>query len=86
MLVGHVFKFFPLGFLLTWERPDNIKVNIPILLRNKKMGIDEREQIEIDLYNYPPRDFPETPKGWEISLLNDQHAFIGSPQHKTEQA
>ncbi len=83
MLVGHIFKFFPLGFLLTWERPDNIKVNIPILLKNKKMKINEREQIEIELC-YPPRDFPESPKDGELFLLNDQHAFIGSPQHKTE--
>ena len=81
-----LFKFLPLGFLITWDKSDSINVNIPILLRNKKMDIDEQEQIEIDLYNYPPRDFPEAPKDWEIFLLNDQHAFVGSPQHKTEQA
>lgn len=84
-LIGDIFKFLPLGFLLTWEKPDSINVNIPVLLRNKKMGIDEQEKIEIDLYNHPPHDFPEAPKDWELSLLNDQHAFIGS-LHKTEQA
>lgn len=83
-IIGDIFKFLPLGFLLTWEKPDSINVNIPVLLRNKKMGIDEQEKIEIDLYNHPPHDFPEAAKGWEISFLNDNHAFIGIPQHKME--
>lgn len=43
-VIGHVFKFLPLGFWLVWDRPKKIRMNIPSLVMNKSMGLDERAQ------------------------------------------
>lgn len=78
MVTGHVIKFLPLGFWLVWGKPKSVKMNIPNLLKDKDMGLDERIQIDIDLYNTPSTKFPEAPKDWEINLLNDNYAFVGN--------
>lgn len=77
VVVGHVFKFLPLGFWLVWDRPKYVEINLSSLVVNKGMGLDERAQVEIDLYNTIPSDFPEASKGKDVTLLNT-YSFIGN--------
>jgi len=79
-VTGHVIKFLPLGFWLVWDKPKSVKMNIPKLVKEKGMGLDDREQLKIDLYNVPSTKFPEAPKDWEINLLNDKYAYVGNPK------
>lgn len=51
-IIGDIFKFFPLVFFITWEKPNSVNVNIPVLLKNKKMDIPEvPKEWEISLLN-----------------------------------
>jgi len=80
-VVGHVIKFLPLGFWVVYNKPLNININLENLVRDKAMGLSEREQIEIDLYHTPSINFPEAPKDSEINALNDNYAYSGHPKN-----
>lgn len=78
LVVGHIFKFLPLGFWLVFKGDErglrNTNGAVKNLVKNKKMKLDEIEQVEIDLFNIPPLNFPEAPKGDEIILFNNERA------------
>jgi hypothetical protein len=74
VIFGHVFKFLPLGFWLVWKGSSQESGLVKRLVEDKKMPLDEVKQIEIDLYNIPPLDFPEVPVGDDIIALNREYA------------
>lgn len=80
-VVGHVLKFLPLGFWIVYNKPSNISMNLANLIGNKGMGLNEWEQIEIDLYSAPSVNFPEAPEDWEVTALNDNYAYSGHPKN-----
>lgn len=82
IIFGHIIKFLPLGFWLVWNKPHSIQLNINQLVPNKSMGIDEVQQIEIDLYNIPNFDFPEAPMDHEIVAFNDNYSVVANQKTK----
>lgn len=81
-IVGHVIKFLPLGFWLVWNKPKEINIGIKEFVSNKAMGIDEIQQVELELYNIPALDFPEVPADHEYILLNDDYAVVANQKNK----
>ncbi len=77
-IVGHVMKFLPLGFWLVWDKPSDRVINLDRLLLDKRMGLNETAQIDINMQDIPPLNFPEMPAEWETNLLNDDYAFVGN--------
>lgn len=80
-VVGHVFKFLPFGFWLLHDSPRIKSDTIKPLLNNKSISLDQIEQVEIDLYNTPSLDFPETPLDNEFVLLNSEYAVEANRKH-----
>lgn len=77
-IVGDVIKFLPLGFWLVWDKPKDLNINLPRLVPNKNMGVDEVMQIKLNLYDVLPIDFPEKPFDDEAIALNTDHAVIAT--------
>lgn len=74
VLVGHIFKFLPLGFWLVFNGSNQESDLVMPLVKDKAMALDGVEQVEIDLHAVPPLDFPESPKGNEFIVLNSDYA------------
>jgi hypothetical protein len=47
---------------------------------NKKMGIDEIYQMNINLTDLPSSSFPEYDDGDHVALFVDEFAIIGTPK------
>jgi hypothetical protein len=60
-LIFSLIKFFPIAYWITWEEPQDLKINAPTLLQDRNIGIDQVEEIQIKLSNFPRLDFPEHP-------------------------
>ena len=73
-LYGGILKFLPLGFLILWEKPAILLNNLTTLVQHKSMDMDETCQVRINLANFPPSNFPETPSGQEVMLSCVEYA------------
>lgn len=80
VLLGHILKFLPLGFWVLWERPKSMPMNLPVLVPDKNMGVDQLCQVELDLGAIPRLDFPEAPNDDEVIALRDDATSVGSPK------
>lgn len=72
-IFGDVLKFFPLAFWVLWgqsERPPIQCAEIPLF-------VDTQTQIQIPLYNVPPRHWPEFPLSHEAVAWTDSTALQG---------
>lgn len=82
MIFGHILKFLPLGFWVLWERPAHVSLQVPTLVPDKRMGIDEVAQTSIVLNSPPPRDFPEAPTDDEAILMHAESTSVGTPRER----
>lgn len=75
-MIGHTLKFPPLGFMLSYKNKDYRNLNIPKLIEEKDMGLDEPRCISLDLSSIPEQHFPEFPYNDEMMLYNERNGFI----------
>lgn len=80
MIIGHTIKFLPLGFFLTWKKPDNYHIPLKKLLPNKNIHIDDEKLLDIDLYEHVPLEFPEKPNDDEFMVFNSGKAYTAIPK------
>ena len=80
VILGHILKFLPLGFWVVWEKPLNLSINLPTLVPDKRMGIDDISQMRVDLTNIPHLNFPEEPTSDEVILMHDGSTSVSSPK------
>lgn len=71
---GHIIKFLPFGFWLVYNSHNLESELVKPLIRDKSVGLDSAEQIEVRLYNAPSLDFPERPEGYEFTAFNSAYA------------
>ncbi|MCH8059491.1 MAG: hypothetical protein IIA11_03425 [Proteobacteria bacterium] len=81
-IFGHILKFLPLGFWVLWERPAHVSLQVPTLVPDKRMGIDEVAQTSIALNSPPPLDFPEAPMDDEATLMHAESTSVGTPRKR----
>lgn len=79
-ILGHIFKFLPLGFWLVWEKPVEININLNNLVTNKSCGVNDVYQLPINLKHVQSVNFPEAPEGNEGVLLSDELTSIAHPK------
>jgi hypothetical protein len=84
-LVGHVLKFFPLGFWIVWDRPARIGIPLRALVPDNRMALDDMDQADISLRRVPRQDFPETPTDDEVTLFASSAASVGTPRGRAPQ-
>jgi len=77
VILGHVLKFLPLGFWVIWEKPNNYSLNVPALVPDKNMDIEQLYQAAVDLRAIPKLDFPEAPDDNEVILLRAESTSVG---------
>ena len=75
-------KFFPISYWITWEEPQHSIITHPTVIRHRNIGIDDSEEIQIKLLDYPRLDFPEHPHDDDpvpyILLFNNQLTSIAT--------
>lgn len=80
IILGEFLKFFPLAYWVVWDKPDDIQINLPRLIKNRTIGIDESDDLEIDFQNFPRNDWPENPADNMVILYRDSETKIASPK------
>jgi hypothetical protein len=75
-VMGDVLKFFPLAYWAVWDTPRAVEVQLPMLLKNKDIGIDDYDEISIDFVNLQRYNWPETPNDDGIVLYRDESAMV----------
>jgi hypothetical protein len=77
-------KFFPIAYWIIWEKPETLSIRWPLLFKNRNIGIDETEEIKINLSQYPRLDFPEHPHDNEgnVILFNSQLTSVATKKKK----
>ena len=83
VILGHILKFLPLGFWLVWEKPLNLSINLPTLVPDKRMRIDDICQMRVELTNIPPLDFPEAPTSGELISMHEGSTSVSIPRKKS---
>jgi len=66
-----------LGFWVIWEKPNNYSLNVPALVPDKNMDIEQLYQAAVDLRAIPKLDFPEAPDDNEVILLRAESTSVG---------
>lgn len=69
-VVGHLYKFYPLAFWITYEKPDAIKLNINKLPVEKCYTINDSAETFLSYTNIPEINWPENPTVNNMVLLN----------------
>lgn len=77
-----VLKFFPLSFMLLWDKPQSITVPHQLLLPRKDIGIDEIAALEFDFQNIPPINWPEAPGDHGYVMFNDSVTAVAQEKPK----
>ena len=54
-------KFFPIAFLVTWDKPQELNIQFPNLGEWRNAGIEEEINIPVYLDRIADRFWPETP-------------------------
>lgn len=80
IIIGEFLKFFPLAYWVVWDKPADIQINLPKLIKNRMIGIDETDDLEIDFQNIPRNDWPENPDDNMFILYQDSATKIASPK------
>ncbi len=62
IMIASLIKFFPFAFMVTWDKPLSIKLPHGILIKEKKLWIDDMSAIDIDFRIVPPVNWPESPE------------------------
>jgi hypothetical protein len=70
--------------MITWEKPEQFKINSLPLFKNRNIGINDTEKIQINLSQYPRLDFPEHPHDDEANaiLFNSQLTSVATKKKK----
>ena len=72
-------KFAPIAYMVTWQEPKINKLKLSKLFKNRNVGIDETEKLEINLRQYPSLGYPELPDDedkFRITLFNHQQTSV----------
>lgn len=77
ILLGHVIKFFPIGFWIVWDRPQSVTVELPNLLTPGESRVDANNTVAVDCSRVQDQDFPEAPGKDEAFLLSDEGSAFG---------
>ena len=80
-VIGHIIKFFPLGFWLVWDRHPSCRINLPTLINERESCVNSVQKLIIDLHNIPPLNFPEAPVDHEIHFMDVSHTSIAEPKN-----
>jgi len=76
---SYLLKFFPLGFLVTFQLCDEVKSHVPRLIPQRSMALEDESELTLDLESNPRIDWPENPSDDQIHLLNSETAVISLP-------
>jgi hypothetical protein len=77
-----IVKFFPLSFMLVWDKPQSVTVPHHLLLPQKHIGIDETATLEVDFRNIPPINWPEAPTDHNYVMFNDSVTAVAQEKPK----
>jgi hypothetical protein len=80
--MASVLKFFPLAFLLVFDKPKFAIIPHHCLLQNKNIGIDDVSSLIIDFDNIPPLNWPEAPGDHNIVMFNDSITLVARDKPK----
>lgn len=80
-IIGHIIKFIPLGFWLVWDRHPSSEINLPNLVHDRGARLDSTQNLQIDLYNIPPLNYPEVPLSHEIHMMDISQTSIAEPKN-----
>ena len=75
-------KFFPVSFMLVWNKPQSVTVPHQLLLPRKDIGIDEISTLEVDFRNIPTINWPEAPTDYSYVLFNDSVTAVAQEKSK----
>lgn len=78
-------KFYPVAFMITFKEPDSYAFPFPFYCLSSwgQEQIDFEIDVQIDLWNIPPEDWPETPSNHSQSLrVYGQEAIVSFRHEK----
>ena len=82
IIKGHIIKFLPFGFWLTYDSPSMKARNIHNLIKQSSLGIDDLELVSLNIYDVPPLNFPEAPEGNQLMMYNSNYGTQSKPKLK----
>lgn len=81
LIMGSLMKFFPIGFWAVWDKPNEVNLNIPKLVENKQLGIDNEMSLSVNFKGIPRVNWPETPDS-DGAILSSEGNSILATQRK----
>lgn len=83
-VVGDVLKFFPIGFLVTFDSQSVLpnQLNFSQISIPNGLKMDEEWELTLNTKDIPPIDWPEYQEGYSAMLLNDELAYFAKKYKK----
>jgi hypothetical protein len=75
-LVCDVLKFFPLAYLMAFERPASVNINLPALAIPRAIHEREFAELQLDFRRRVRVDWPEQPDPDDMILFNDDMTIV----------
>lgn len=79
-IIGHLIKFFPIAFLVTYGQYEGKPLGICDLEPYRMATIHEEVDVPILLYPLQDERWPESPRDHTAVLLNEQNSILGRPK------
>ena len=79
-VTGHIIKFLPLGFWLTFNSPSVDSPLIHSLVEDNAMGLDDVTLVNLDIYSLLHPDFPEAPVGNQMMMYDSNYGAEANPK------
>lgn len=76
-------KFYPLAFMLTWERPPSYDFRFTNLCSHRGSAYDDAVDLRIDLRSPPPRRWPEAPVSPEFFTIYGEGAMYAIERRRS---
>jgi hypothetical protein len=73
--VFKLIKFFPLAFMMTWEREEGVTYGLENLCDHRNLGPDDEADIRINIRPLPHQLWPEAPTGNAAILYGEKTLF-----------
>jgi len=83
-VVGDVVKFFPVGFLVTFDSQSALpnQLNFSQISIPNGLKLEDELELALNTTDIPPIDWPEYQEGYSVMLLNDEFAYFAKKYKK----
>lgn len=84
LVMGSLLKFFPIAFWVVIDKPQEVSFNIPKLIENKKLSLDDETSISVNFKDIPRIQWPETPDKDGAIMSADGNSILAKKRKRNK--